>query len=507
MFNIYNQAKLSDDTKRNDIAKSMGYNSFGQLEKAYNDALAYNKYRKLAGEIEAWDVEERLDMTAEQRKNTRPDIDRTDVVFADGGVSYSIVENFIDEKGNKYENAVLLDTDFFDGVSPRNWGRKLQIYVENRSINNPVIMPIFDESGNKQVLAFAKINDRVRNNRVINELYRTSDNISKISVIHIDEIAEVSKENNPYYSKTNSHEWLDKNGWLHRNANVINKKNGAIYNLTLDIAKSKDGRTILYTTKGKIKKVGNVAVNSLKLRGSQQKSDFKDSISNHTENVNNNLKESARDTEYLELAKNPEQNREKLQRMLDKVARENGYPVEAYHGTARADRVGYVFLPERATSGAIYAISRSNEPTTNNNFDEKLIAEYITTLEDKEYDNKQVLERLLKAVSKNVGRVLGRYSSRSNRFVGYGRKVSQSGRNTQNESDRTGISGTDSQSVKYHDRNPETMKQLEKVNLCHFVVLCNMCKSNVKYLYINILYNLCLKIHILHIFGFIKVKY
>lgn len=55
---------------------------------------------------------------------------------------------------------------------------------------------------------------------------------------------------------------------------------------------------------------------------------------------------------------------------------------------------------------AIYAISRSNEPTTNNNFDEKLIAEYITTSEDKEYDNKQVLERLLKAVSKNVGRVI-----------------------------------------------------------------------------------------------------
>lgn len=31
----------------------------------------------------------RLDYTAEQRKNTRPDIDKTDVVFAEGGVSYS----------------------------------------------------------------------------------------------------------------------------------------------------------------------------------------------------------------------------------------------------------------------------------------------------------------------------------------------------------------------------------------------------------------------------------
>ena len=37
--------------------------------------------------------------------------------------------------------------------------------------------------------------------------------------------------------------------------NVINQKNGNIYNLTVDIAKTADGRTILYATDGKIKKV------------------------------------------------------------------------------------------------------------------------------------------------------------------------------------------------------------------------------------------------------------
>ena len=46
-------------------------------------------YRNTAGEYEARDVENRLNYTEEQRKNTRPDVDRTDVVFADGGVSYS----------------------------------------------------------------------------------------------------------------------------------------------------------------------------------------------------------------------------------------------------------------------------------------------------------------------------------------------------------------------------------------------------------------------------------
>ena len=39
-------------------------------------------YGMTAGEVEARDAGNRVDMTAEQRKNTRPDIDRSDVVFA-----------------------------------------------------------------------------------------------------------------------------------------------------------------------------------------------------------------------------------------------------------------------------------------------------------------------------------------------------------------------------------------------------------------------------------------
>ena len=56
-------------------------------------------YFSTAGEIEARDVSQRMEYTAEQRKHTRPDIDRTDVVFADGGVSNDIK---IDTEGNKF---------------------------------------------------------------------------------------------------------------------------------------------------------------------------------------------------------------------------------------------------------------------------------------------------------------------------------------------------------------------------------------------------------------------
>lgn len=208
----------------------------------------------------------------------------------EGGVRYSITEPFTDSDGNNYENAVLLDTEFFDGISPRNWGSKLKKLVYNRSNNDPVILPITDEKGNTQQLQFAKPNERVvkndnSNHKVIDKLSSSSDNISKLAVVHIDEIVDVSEENNPYYTNEHNHQWLDENGWLHRNANVINNKNGNIYNLTVDIAKTADGRTILYATNGQIKKVGNVHVNSLKVRGSGLNSNYEIIISDSAENV------------------------------------------------------------------------------------------------------------------------------------------------------------------------------------------------------------------------------
>ena len=66
------------------------------------DTKSMIAYRNTAGEIEARDVSNRLDYTSEQRRNTRPDIDRTDVVFADGSVS-----SFL-SKGNESDSKRLI---------------------------------------------------------------------------------------------------------------------------------------------------------------------------------------------------------------------------------------------------------------------------------------------------------------------------------------------------------------------------------------------------------------
>lgn len=58
------------------------------------------------------------------------------------------------------------------------------------------------------------------------------------------------------------------------------------------------------------------------------------SMPNKGEKVNQKNSEDL-DTEYLELAKNPEQNRDKLQKMVDEAARKAGYIVKKYHAGAK----------------------------------------------------------------------------------------------------------------------------------------------------------------------------
>ena len=54
------------------------------------------------------------------------------------------------------------------------------------------------------------------------------------------------------------------------------------------------------------------------------------------------------DEQYLQAVQNGDT--ETAQKLVDEAAKRAGYDIKAYHGTARADRVGNVFLPERATS-------------------------------------------------------------------------------------------------------------------------------------------------------------
>ncbi len=60
-----------------------------QYDEITNGMTAYDQYYNTAGEIEARDTENRLNLDAEGRRNTRPDIDRENVIFADTRYSLS----------------------------------------------------------------------------------------------------------------------------------------------------------------------------------------------------------------------------------------------------------------------------------------------------------------------------------------------------------------------------------------------------------------------------------
>lgn len=96
------------------------------------------------------------------------------------------------------------------------------------------------------------------------------------------------------------------------------------------------------------------------------------------------------DDKYLEAVENNDL--ETAQKLVDEAAKENGYTIKAYHGTARADRVGNVFLPERATSGPMAFFTDSKEIASNYARDKQ-----DTSLAyDEEYDDYYTQFRVIK---------------------------------------------------------------------------------------------------------------
>lgn len=89
---------------------------------ARDSRLPGDLYRDTAGEIEARDAAARRGLTAEERKNRKPDIGDENTVFADGGVSYSINNTrglTIREQMKKYRAGEMTTHDeFYYGESP-----------------------------------------------------------------------------------------------------------------------------------------------------------------------------------------------------------------------------------------------------------------------------------------------------------------------------------------------------------------------------------------------------
>ena len=91
------EAELKDEGLY-DLVNKYVKNKFAtaeEIQKISKDA--WDQYEKTAGEIEAYDVGDRVNFTPEQRKNTRPDVDQDKVFFSDDSHLNSVSDGNIEE--------------------------------------------------------------------------------------------------------------------------------------------------------------------------------------------------------------------------------------------------------------------------------------------------------------------------------------------------------------------------------------------------------------------------
>ncbi len=159
---------------------------------------------------------------------------------------FSVLEEVEGENGT-YGKGVMLDTNLFDGIRPRDWGKTLGRYVYNNMAG--MELTAYDAAGKPETIYLARTNDRVQkdgaknSHKVIDKLARsTGNNIRSLAVVHLDEALTTSRYENS--TDEHNHQWMDENGWEHRKT-YLQDRSGNIYEATLNIADGRD-RKILY---------------------------------------------------------------------------------------------------------------------------------------------------------------------------------------------------------------------------------------------------------------------
>ena len=130
--------------------------------------------------------------------------------------------------------------------------------------------------------------------------------------------------------------------------NVASKSKRALETVTVYLTQKNEGKVSVHA-----------AANNTD--GLTQGSSLNNSVTQNETGVKkkSSLKAPARDRAYMEAIDSGDE--EAAQRMVDEAAKEAGYNIHAYHGTARGDRVGNVFRPERATSGPMAYFTSDEE--------------------------------------------------------------------------------------------------------------------------------------------------
>ena len=161
-------------------------------------------------------------------------------------VRYSVRKNVTDVDGNVYGDVIELEYRTFNKI--RKSTKAYIDFIRNNLIKQKIT--VYNSDGNPEIIEFARVNERVQKDgssnfrRVLGELERVQGDVKKLIITNAEEVAEISEIKN--HSSENSHQWLDQNGWDERWSYVMTK-DGMIYPVILHIAKTRDGRNLLYS--------------------------------------------------------------------------------------------------------------------------------------------------------------------------------------------------------------------------------------------------------------------
>lgn len=364
------------------------------------------------------DLAEAVENGRISEKDYEAGMDALDALESTEGIGEEFSISEITGQKQNYGIGVILDTNLFDGVKPRNWDRVLRRYVYESMAGKELTM--YDEDGNAETVLLARENDRVRkdgaknSHRVIDKMARTGgNNIKALAVVHLSELLETS--GNETATDEHSHQWLDENGWTLRTV-YMQDPTGNIYEATLNIANGRD-RRILYDVSNirRIDKSTTGGDVSSALAGGTRSTSRSASGQYDTTNPGevkeqNSISEKT-DADYLDAVRRGDI--ETAQRMVDEAARaampksvirdRDGRLQYVYHGT-EADF--YTFDPtvQGGVNGTAegFGIYLSTDPEVTKHYGERQLRMYANVTHPARSDRKTLTARQLKALIKKT---------------------------------------------------------------------------------------------------------
>lgn len=270
-------------------------------ERNKNDTQSYYRelYRNTAGEIEARDAAARRTLTQKQRRETAPNTGDENTVFAENaGKSFSIGE-ITDQNGKSYGRGVRLDSTLLENLTAKE---RVQMVKERVRELGGQHFTAYDSNGKEVDVQIAtpemKFINKSGKRTPVNKDLTTKKSKSRVkqeAVVLADELIATAKYDK-HSAARYTHGWLDNNGrndWAQWKTYVQDKEN-TVWEATLHIATSADGKKILYD------------IDPIKKTGRSGKSDaipVKDIIRNGGSDVNKkfSLKEDERKREQLEI--------------------------------------------------------------------------------------------------------------------------------------------------------------------------------------------------------------